>query len=110
MVEVKYSEKALRDLEHIGDYIENTPMSPISALNTINKIQDTVDNLSTFPLMGAPLSSFVEIDTDYRLLVCGKYLAFYRLFEDIVSIDRLIYGKRDYVSILFGNIIRESDE
>ena len=110
MADIKYSEKALWDLEQIGDYIEKTLMSPISALNTVNKIQDSIDNLSAFPLMGAPLSSIVDIDTDYHLLVCGKYLAFYRIIDDIVSIDRVLYGKRDYISILFGNYMREFDE
>jgi len=89
------------DLEQIGDYIENTLMNPISALNTVNSIQDSIDNLSTFPFLGAQLSSIVDVDTDYRFLVCGKYLAFYRVVGNTVCIDRVLYGKRDYISILF---------
>ena len=60
--------------------------------------------------MGPSLSSIVDIDTDYRFLVCGKYLTFYRYENDIVYIDRIIYGKRDYISILFGNIVDDEDQ
>ena len=101
---------SLTDLEEIGDYIEREFMTPKAALNTVNKIQDSIDNLSIFPLMGASLSSIFNIETDYRFLVCGKYLAFYRVNDDIVNIDRILYGKRDYIRILFGDIETEDDE
>ena len=110
MAEIKYTKKAFLDLDSIADYIENELFSPIAAYNTVNKIQDYIDSLSIFPLMGKSLSSVVDIDTDYRFLVCGKYLTFYRVEDDIVYIDRVIYGRRDYISILFGNIIDDSGE
>jgi len=43
----------------------------------------------------------VEIETDYRFLVCGNYLVFYRTEADSVFVDRVIYGRRDYIKILF---------
>jgi plasmid stabilization system protein ParE len=92
------------DLEEIGDYIADNLNSPKAALNTVNKIQDSIDNLSAFPLMGTSLSSIVDIDTDYRFLICGNYLAFYRSFEDYVYIDRILYAGRDYLSIFFRDL------
>ena len=35
------------------------------------------------------------------MLVCGNYLAFYRTDEITDCIDRIIYGKRDYMAILY---------
>jgi len=102
---IDYSPGAISDLEQIGDYIELELSSPVAAINTVNKIQDSIDNLSTFPLMGTMLSSIVGVDTDYRFLVCGKYLAFYRTDEVIVYVDRILYGKRDYIAILLPGII-----
>jgi prevent-host-death family protein len=40
---------------------------------------------------------------DYRFLVCGSYLAFYHTLAKKVYIDRILYGKRDYIKILFGD-------
>ena len=104
MANIIYSKDAISDLEEIGDYIADTLKNPIAALNTVSKIQDAVDKLADFPRMGAPLSSIVEMETDYRFLVCGSYIAFYRTEENTVYIDRLMYGRRDYISILFNEV------
>ena len=100
MTKILYSIEALQDLEQLGDYITDTLKTPIAALNTVTKIQDSIDILADFPRSGAPLSSIAEMDTDYRFLVCGNYLAFYRAEEGLVYIDRILYGRRDYLSIL----------
>jgi len=106
VIKIDYSPSAIRDLDQIGEYIENELKSPAAALSTVTGIQDAIDNLSVFPLMGASLSSIVNIDTDYRFLVCGNYLAFYRTNEKNVYIDRILYGKRDYITVLFPNVKR----
>jgi len=51
--------------------------------------------------LGAPLSSIIEIDTDYRYLVSGNYLSFYRVDGNDIYIIRILYGRRDYISVLF---------
>jgi len=104
MARISYSKAAMRDLEHIGDYIANQLRSPQAALNTVRRIQNAIDKLADFPLMGAPLSSRTEIETVYRFLVCGNYLAFYRPKDSEVSIERIIYGKRDYLAVLFRDL------
>jgi hypothetical protein len=58
--------------------------------------------------LGASLSSIVNIESEYRFLVCGKYLDFYRIAGLDIYIMRVIYDKKDYLSILFGNF--ESEE
>ena len=110
MDRVRYSAAAIQDLEQIGDYIATTLKSPMAALNTVGKIQDAADKLADFPLMGSPLSSIVEVETDYRFLPSGNYLVFYRAQTDIVYIDRVLYGRRDYIAILFGNVPKDNGE
>jgi len=105
VAEVKYSAASISDLEQIGDYIAETLKNPVAALNTVNKICETIDTLNLFPLIGAELSSITEIDTDYRFLISGNYIVFYRIQTDCVNIDRVLYGKRDYISILFGSLL-----
>ena len=110
MSKIQYSKAAIQDLENICDYIAEELKNPVAALNTANKIQDAIDRLADFPHIGSPLSSLIEISTDYRFLVCGNYLVFYRPKEDEIYIDRIIYGRRDYLSILFGERSQEETE
>ena len=104
MAEVKYSFDAINDLDEIGDYISRTLHSPLAAFNTTNNIRISISLLSEFPFSGAPLSSIVGIDTDIRFLVCGNYLIFYLVEDNVVTIGRILYGKRNYLSILFSNL------
>ena len=110
MAKIKYSGSAIKDLEEIGDYIADKLKNPIAAFNTIGKIQDAVDRLADFPFIGTPLSSKVEVEMDYRFLVCGNYLVFYRTEADSVFIDRVIYGRRDYIKILFDEVLENGGE
>jgi plasmid stabilization system protein ParE len=104
VVEIKYSPAAAVDLDGIYDHIASNLNSPVAALNTVNKIQTAIDRLVDFPLLGTSLSTIVETETNYRFLVSGNYLAFYRPVGDTVFIDRILYGRRDYLSILFGDL------
>jgi len=60
--------------------------------------------LSDFPESGSSLSAIIGFDTDYRYLVCDNYIAFYRIENKNVLMVRILYGKRNYMQILFGDI------
>ena len=51
--------------------------------------------------MGVGLSSRVNITTDYRYLISGKYIVFYKVEGEFISIFRILYSRRDYIRILF---------
>jgi len=108
VAKVHYSGESKRDLEQIGDYIAEDLKNPSAALRIVNDIQDTIDKLADFPLMGTLLSVIVEANTNYRFLICGKYIVFYRPQGKGVQIDRILYGKQDYIAILLYGV--ESDE
>jgi plasmid stabilization system protein ParE len=57
--------------------------------------------------LGTKLSSLIDIATDYRFLVCGNYIAFYRIDGNDVYVIRILYGRRDYVKILFGELPKD---
>ena len=61
-----------------------------------------IRQLADFPDLGAPLSSIIDLEVPYRFLVCGNYIAFYKTDADNVYIIRVLYGKRNYMQILFG--------
>lgn len=108
MPKIRINPIAQQDLTEIKAYIDDELCNPKAAARIVKKIIDSYSKLEQFPSMGAPLSSIVRMQTNYRFLVCGNYLVFYEADEDFVSISRVLYGRRDYLQILFGNL--ELDE
>lgn len=104
MAKVLISPAANDDLAAIREYIANDLNSPKAASNTIAKIINSIKILADFPLSGAPLESTIDIPNDYRFVVSSNYISFYRCTEDTIYVDRVLYGGRDYVKILFGSL------
>lgn len=99
---IEYSPRALKDLDEIWDYIEVELCNLSAAQNTVDGIMDRVDGIASFPESGSKLEFENGLNSGYRYVVFKNYLAFYRLKpNDIVYVDRVIYGGRDYMSILF---------
>ena len=107
MAEIRFSSDALDDMRRTKAYIAEELCSQSAALETIRGIMDRIRTLSDFPESGARLSSIVNIYTDYRFLVCGNYTAFYRYEQGAVYVIRVIYGRRDFMSILFNEHPKE---
>lgn len=97
------SEEAQSDLADIKDYIVKELENPIAALSTVRKITKEIRVLREHALIGTPLSSIADAEGDYRFLVTGNYITFYRVQGSDVYVDRILYGRRDYLRILFGD-------
>ncbi|MCI5774528.1 MAG: type II toxin-antitoxin system RelE/ParE family toxin [Erysipelotrichaceae bacterium] len=95
------SPAAESDLEEIKTYITNELENHVAALSTVSQITKSIRILQTHAFAGAPLSSIIDIESDYRFLVSKNYLIFCRAYENTVYIDRILYRKRDYLRILF---------
>lgn len=102
MAEIKFSPKAISDLQQTKAYIAEELCNEQAATGAVASITRRIRMLADFPESGAPLSSIIDIETDYRFLVCGNYMAFYRFENDVVYIVRVLYGRRNFVQILFG--------
>lgn len=103
-VKLHYSRKAQRDLDAIWDFYLDEYQNVDAAVKIIDSITDDIDQLADFPELGPPLSSIADVESNYRFLVTGNYLSFYRIDGEDVSIDRILYGRRDYLSILIGDM------
>ena len=99
-----YSPEAQSDLDEIWEYIFADLCNPQAAENTVNKIMDAVDKLEDFSEIGTRLFSVTGFENDYRFLVSGNYMVFYRTVGENVYIDRIMYGRRDYLRVLFPDI------
>ncbi len=102
MAEIHFTPEAIIDIRETKLYIAEELGSEVSAKNTVDKIMNKIKGLEVFPELGAPLSSVVDFETSYRFLVCGNYTAFYRVENDDVYVIRVLYGRRNYMQILFG--------
>ena len=109
MLDLIVSPLAKADMREIGDYICNELKNPIAAKRTILRFQEAVKPLRKYPEMGSPLLSTENQAIPYRYLVCGSYLIFYHLGEEVVQIDRVLYGRRDYLTLLFGDQLSEEE-
>lgn len=103
-MKIRVTPAALNDLKEIRSYIENDLSNPIAANNVIKCIIDDYSCLEISPLMGPSLSTKVPFDTDYRFIVSGNYLVFYKADDEYVSIYRILYGRRDYLKIIFDDV------
>ena len=98
--ELHYSAKARRDLDAIWDFYLDEYQNTDAAEKIIDAIMADIDQLADFPELGPPLSSIADVETGYRFLVTGEYPSFYRMEGQDICVDRILYGRRDYISIL----------
>jgi len=109
MYKLKISPEAKDDLAGIKDYISKELCNPQAAINLVSKITKKIRGLTEYHGIGSPLSSVLDIQTDYRFLVCDNYLIFYRYEDGIVFVSRILYGRRNYTRILFGDLLEDEE-
>lgn len=104
---IHYTLEAQRDLDGIWDYIASDLQNTAAAERMVTRIMDDVQRLENYAEVGTPLSSIADVEIDYRFLVTGSYLTFYRVSGGDVYVDRVLYGRRDYLRVLFGDVQEE---
>lgn len=101
------SDEAQSDLVGIKQYIAEDLENPTAAIATVRRITKGIRSLREHALIGPPLSSIANVESDYRFLVTGNYISFYRVCGKEVYIDRVLYARRDYLRILFANTLED---
>lgn len=101
MAEIHYSPIALNDLDEIWTYISQSLCNPIAAQNTIDGIMNAVDMLAEQHEKNTPLYFLSGLNSGYRYVIHGNYMAFYSTNRTDVYIDRVLYSKSDYMRVLF---------
>jgi toxin ParE1/3/4 len=87
---------ALADLDGIWSYIAERNISAADRL--IDKLYARFQNLTDHPESGElqPLLA----DGSYRRIVEGRYVVYYRLDEDSITIIRVLHAARDEARLL----------
>lgn len=97
-IKIRFNPIATEDLQDIKAYLSEENYT--IAAKTIRDIISNIEVLADFPEMGSPLASRIKQKSKYRYLVCGQYMVFYIYEEGIVSIQRILHAKRNYISLL----------
>ena len=100
MTKVMLSSAAKADLQETRRYISSVLTNPSASKQTLKRITTQLHTLEQFPESGTP----IQIPGSP---VAYRYLAFYHIHNEEVIVDRVLYGRRDYLSILFGDQMGE---
>lgn len=100
---IVYRPAAVEDIQLSADYIENKLKNPYAAERFKQRILSGISLLRENPLMGQHLSAKYEgIKSDYRFIIINKHFVFYRIEEEVIYIIRVLDGRTDYMTHLFG--------
>ena len=93
---IKFSAQAGRDLDRTWDEVLETSKSLAVTTKYIDDLLDKIESKSEFPLSGSPLY-YEELFTGYRFITFKAYLVFYHVEGKEILVDRILYGKSDYI-------------
>jgi toxin ParE1/3/4 len=103
---VIFLEPAIKDIESIYDYLEETAGSAI-ALNKIKDLEIACDSLTQKSERGRIPRELERIGiSDYRQIISDPYRIIYQVVNDNVYIFGIIHGKRNVQDVLKRRLLR----
>ena len=96
--EIRLLQVAEDDLREIINYIAVD--DPTAAMALLDKIENSLSGLTSFPLLGKIPAEEALAGMGYRFLTVNNYLVFYTVEEKIIWVHRIIHGARNYISLL----------
>ncbi|NOV00892.1 type II toxin-antitoxin system RelE/ParE family toxin [Paenibacillus planticolens] len=96
------TELAEADLRDIADYIANELLEPTTARKMIAKIAEATFQLELMPFINGLVRDERLAADGIRHILVDSYIVFYVISEkeEIVTIIRILYGKRQWSSLL----------
>ena len=95
-MKLRYTPRAMADLQEIDDYIRNKLMNPDAAEQITAAILTDASRLKNNPSLGFDLSRKTGREIVGRGLVSGKYLIIYDT-DDCISILRILDTRVDFM-------------
>ncbi len=94
----RYLGPAVADLLSIVDYIAEE--RPRAADKMLDRFEKAVARLERSPFAGKAPNDDELRRRNFRMLIVGKYLVFYKITDETIVIHRIIHGARDYKHLL----------
>ena len=97
---IRYSKEAKQDLINIKKYIKYNLQEPNIANKLINKIKKEIAKL----IVDAKIYNIIDDDfikkLEIRKIIVDNYIVFYRIKNKTIEIVRIMYGRRNWISLL----------
>ena len=87
------------DLDRVWSEVYEASKDYDIAAQYVNELMDKVEAKAEHPKSGAPLY-YEDSFTGYYFVVFKSYLAFYRLENGVILVDRILFGRSDYLKVL----------
>ena len=97
---IEYSKESKEDLIGIKQYIKYNLQEPEIANKLISKIRKSIKMLNDNPEIYTIIDDDVIRKLEIRKLIVDNYIVFYRIKNDSIEIVRIMYGRRNWISLL----------
>ena len=99
---LRYTPQAMRDMDSVWDEVYQASKNYDVADKYIKDFIDAIAPKRQFPAFGIPLR-YKGLFTGFYFIVFKEYMVFYRIKNNYIEVIRIIYKKRNYMQILFGD-------
>ena len=83
---IKINPRAIRELDHIYEYIANEKLAPENAIGQINRIKKAILSLDIFPQSHQERNEGRYGGKGYRQLLIDNYIAIFRIDESLKTV------------------------
>ena len=97
---IEYAPEAVRDLDNVFSDVFEVSKDLEITHKYLDDLLDAVESLVKRPKTGTPLF-YDDLFTGYYYIRFKEYLAFYRIDDKKMLVDRILYRKCDYLRLLF---------
>lgn len=97
---LRYLPLAKQDLSEIVNYIQNNLENPITAENTLSKIEAAILERLESPESFAVWQSKKQRPYPYRRINVGNYTVWYVVIDHIMEVRRILYSRRDEETLI----------
>ncbi len=95
MREIKWRPRANLDRQSIAIFIGIERGNPPAALRVMQEIDKALELARSFPESGRAIAIEGPTHKDYRRVLVGNYMVFYRFDESAVTVYRVLHQRHD---------------
>lgn len=102
MYRLEFLPIAMQDMTEIMGYISQDLSNPTAAERLANEMIEAAERLTDFPYINSVHLTVRPLKHEYRKQIVKSYIMLYWIDEQkkLVTISRVIYGRRDYEKLL----------
>jgi len=100
MYDLEFLPIAQQDMIDIVSYISHDLSNPTAADELAEEMIEKAEKLRDFPFRNPVYPSIRSLKYEYRKQLVKKYIMFYYVTGNLITIARVIYSRRDFDNLL----------